>query len=605
MLRTLATALQEGGLSASSSRRLLTKPPVCTWRRCFSDSLADTPPAVGTGTEKPKKTKRKAQNEPIIKSVLQESKLRQQLDEFERPGQAITLEDVERYRPTSVADPAGSDYAEWRKMAQLPLEKSFNKSQLYDIAKLYGIKPAADRTKRHYASLIMEKWGWVTPEARKVVNQSFPLKASEAFLVMQGGQDFLELSRKKSVKLSLSRNPLSLQVKGPQHIIEEIGAQLRTLQHNEASRQPSICYHRIEDGADIADTPLYSVLPFSPSQARQPLNGDVPTYRIARVHGPLTGNSEILPIDSESVESLTTLDSKATTLRQWLNDMQERSTSKVVLEASPGHILMSPVQARQFSVTSPLPGEIELQSVTGWLKQTREYIPTFFSWLPKSIYSFHTTSQNIVERLVYSSTSPKPSGSDALESVIHCDLAMKAVDEADGLGSLDASCSVGWTSHLDVLIPDRASDLRFTAYNLEPLSDERCPTNLKQYIAQMHEMANPDQWIEADKRPQPPLTIFHGDQLYVLTSMNRVRTNVKERANETGLGVPPFEVTTETVLDAADSQSMGHTTCKISCDSDASDIQWDRFLRHCQWLTRGVATTQSPPLFEEDFSEGL
>ena len=101
-----------------------------------------------------------------------ESKLRQQLDEFERPGQAITLEDVERYRPTSVADPSGPDYAERRKKAQLALEKSFNKSQLFDIARLYGIEPAADRTKRHYASLIMEKWGWVTPEARKVVDQS-------------------------------------------------------------------------------------------------------------------------------------------------------------------------------------------------------------------------------------------------------------------------------------------------------------------------------------------------------------------------------------------------------------------------------------------------
>lgn len=172
MLRTLATALQEGGISASSSRRLLTKPPVCAWRRCFSDTLSDTVPAAGTGTKKPRKTKKKVESEPIVKSVLQESKLRQQLDEFERPGQVITLEDVERYRPTSVADPSGSDYAELRKKAQLALEKPFTKSQLYDIAKLYGIKPASDRTKRHYASLVMEKWGWVTPEARKVVTQS-------------------------------------------------------------------------------------------------------------------------------------------------------------------------------------------------------------------------------------------------------------------------------------------------------------------------------------------------------------------------------------------------------------------------------------------------
>ena len=174
MFRTLATALQEGGIAASSSRRLLAKPPVCTWRRCLSDTLSDTPrtAATGTGTKKPRKTKRKVEDEPIVKSVLQESKLRQQLDEFERPGQAITLEDVERYRPTSVADPSGSDYAEQRKKAQLALEKPFTKGQLYDIAKLYGIEPASDRTKRHYASLVMEKWGWVTPEARKVVTQS-------------------------------------------------------------------------------------------------------------------------------------------------------------------------------------------------------------------------------------------------------------------------------------------------------------------------------------------------------------------------------------------------------------------------------------------------
>jgi hypothetical protein len=101
---------------------------------------------------------------------------------------------------------------------------------------------------------------------------------------------------------------------------------------------------------DNVDTPSYSVLPFSPSQARQPLNEDVPAYRIARVHVPLTANDEIVPI-GESVESLTTLDScvlflrsypwysifsasKATTLRQWLKDVQQSSTSNVILEAS-------------------------------------------------------------------------------------------------------------------------------------------------------------------------------------------------------------------------------------------------------------------------------
>ncbi|KAJ2920186.1 hypothetical protein MD484_g28, partial [Candolleomyces efflorescens] len=330
----------------------------------------------------------------------------------------------------------------------------------------------------------------------------------------------------------------------------------------------------------------------------------MPTYRIARVHGPLTGNDEIVPI-GDSVESLTTLDSKTTTLRQWLEDMQQNSTSKTVLEASPGHILMSPVQTRQYSVTSPLPGELELESVFGWLRETTGYIPTFFPWLPKSIYDFHTTSQNVVQRLVYSSTSRKPSAPDSLESVIHCNLAMQPVNEADGLGRLEASCSIGWKSHLNVLIPDKNSDLRFTAHNSSPLPDEQCPINLKQYIARMHETVNLDRLTEADKMPQPPLTIFHGDQLYVLTSINRVRTNIKERANEAGLGIPPFEVTTETALGIDDSQSMGHTTCKISCEADASDVNWDRFLRHCEWLTRGVASTQLPPLFEEDFSGGL
>ena len=129
-----------------------------------------------------------------------------------------------------------------------------------------------------------------------------------------------------------------------------------------------------------------------------------------------------------------------------------------------------------------------------------------FSRLPKSIYDFHTTSQNVVQRLVYSSTSRKPSAPDSLESVIHCNLAMQPVNEADALGRLEASCSIGWKSHLNVLIPDkyidhplvsepcslitsccRNSDLRFTAHNLSPLPDEQCPINLKQYIARMHE----------------------------------------------------------------------------------------------------------------------
>ena len=84
---------------------------------------------------------------------------------------------------------------------------------------------------------------------------------------------------------------------------------------------------------DNVDTASYSVLPFSPSQARQPLNEDVPTYRIARVHGLLSANDEIVPI-GESVESLTTLDSCVLLYQDAIRGIQSSLLAKQRLSAN-------------------------------------------------------------------------------------------------------------------------------------------------------------------------------------------------------------------------------------------------------------------------------
>lgn len=121
-----------------------------------------------TREPKPKKQKTEKEPKPLAKSVLQEGKLLKQLLDIERPGQSISLEDVERYRPRdSEPDTWHPEYPQRYKLRLGELQKHFNRQQLYDILKLYDIsRPGSHSPKKNFASLLLDKWGWPRPDSR-------------------------------------------------------------------------------------------------------------------------------------------------------------------------------------------------------------------------------------------------------------------------------------------------------------------------------------------------------------------------------------------------------------------------------------------------------
>ena len=189
MLRTLATNLQHEARLAVSASRLAPRRALHASCQRLNESPSTAPPEVTEHSEapagltvkekkprkrkepkeskepKPKREKLPKEPKPVVKSVLQEGKLLQQLRDIERPGQSISLEDVERYRPEeSDPDFYHPKYPEEYELRLNNLDKHFNKQQMYDVLKLYDIRrPSSKFSKKRCAALVLEKWGWPRP----------------------------------------------------------------------------------------------------------------------------------------------------------------------------------------------------------------------------------------------------------------------------------------------------------------------------------------------------------------------------------------------------------------------------------------------------------
>jgi hypothetical protein len=77
---------------------------------------------------------------------------------------AISLEDIERHKPSTHAPPSSPQYEEDYNNLLTHLCASFSKNQLRELGEMYGLDPALfrkNKLKVQYAVAIIEKqWGW-------------------------------------------------------------------------------------------------------------------------------------------------------------------------------------------------------------------------------------------------------------------------------------------------------------------------------------------------------------------------------------------------------------------------------------------------------------
>ncbi|KAJ3547583.1 hypothetical protein NMY22_g1590 [Coprinellus aureogranulatus] len=676
MLKTFATTFQQEARLACCTSRLVTQRSFHGTRQCLNESpLPHVPLAVVPGSvaeEQPKAKRTRAKKElkslrqkkekaskvpkepkPVVKSILQEGKLLQQLRDIERPGQSVLLEDVERNVQPS---------------AERPPE---------------ALQPNSTTSGKTSASLILAQWGWPRPDnhERTVIVRDYPLKMSEALLLLMHESDkFSEWRKGRNVKVGMNQEPLSIRVKGYAPFVEKIAAELRAFQQeiltstfsapiksafsnecllqiskahgavaealdddqisisylrargesldktkreivraayeNEASVQPTLCYYQAQNTFP-SENPLYSVLPFSPLTG-SPIEADIgPTFRVERVEG-LSVTEELVPPSAHaSMGVLQSLDQSPLELEQWLRDFKRVSNAQLIVEASPGHAVIRLPDVKLLTTSSPLSGELGLGTIISWLRNGNGRGAKFYPYVPKPIFEFPSASSRSLLRLTYAeaseSFSPVQPGRDSTSTLRYELWREPAKSNVNGpvfgmVLPIDgarsdwfARCEERTSRALDVLVPDSAADLRLTASAVTPLKGEDFPESLRKFAIQMRdryqEQLEDDASGYLPRTGSPPLSIYYRGKRFILIAYKNVRVNRKCSTSDLG---KPFEVITENIVDIDNNLTAGEAVCQISCNPEMNEIQWEQFLKNCAWLTRTGVSKAPPPVFEED-----
>jgi hypothetical protein len=144
---------------------------------------------------------------------------------------------------------------------------------------------------------------------------------------------------------------------------------------------------------------------------------------------------------------------------------------------------------------------------------------------------------------------------------------------------------------MDLLIPDRITDLRFSATDSENLYKE-WPNELESLAHQ----------IEADNAsPDIPLSFRYRDTDYALHSNSNVRQMYKTMAeHDPQVSILPAaaDFVIESILDPSTNETR--ILCKVTCSDHTSDVEWQAFLSKCDWLmqlSEGGEKVNGPDMF--------
>ncbi|KAG7450406.1 uncharacterized protein BT62DRAFT_927706 [Guyanagaster necrorhizus] len=174
-----------------------------------------------------RKSTRKATKKPDVpprKTVLEESRVHSHLASLQATEGILTLDELERHKPSGLAHPQSPKYEEQYSELQNFLLRSFNSKQLVQFIRLSGSNVPMSRDKNSLVTIILEET-WNMPslsqiqkdkkERTETGSQTYPLDRRQSFLILgKDGIDLLTLSTKYKVQMSFSSNPLSLKVSG-------------------------------------------------------------------------------------------------------------------------------------------------------------------------------------------------------------------------------------------------------------------------------------------------------------------------------------------------------------------------------------------------------
>ncbi|KZT75163.1 hypothetical protein DAEQUDRAFT_23709 [Daedalea quercina L-15889] len=185
-----------------------------------------------------------ASSRPQTKSAFPKG-VEEHLASVAAAGLEPTQSDLDKCRPPNHANPDHPKYVSDYNAVVDTLCRCFSRAQLRKFIMNWDRNSPLAGTKYKkidYAESIVEKlWGWPSlkemerakRDRTEVATRSFPVKASEMFLIMgKDGADLLEMSRTYQVHVSLSTDPFALSVEGVRGALKKVAERIDSIKES-------------------------------------------------------------------------------------------------------------------------------------------------------------------------------------------------------------------------------------------------------------------------------------------------------------------------------------------------------------------------------------
>ncbi|KAK1224398.1 hypothetical protein PQX77_012694 [Marasmius sp. AFHP31] len=464
--------------------------------------------------------------------------------------------------------------------------------------KVEGVRGALEHLRSHISALKEE-----IDEDTLILPTNEPINTSLLQRVSRISGAFAENFRPQEIRISYKRsNPRSA------FVAKRLATQASCLTSNSVPL-PSILTH-IPPGA-TSSTPIpismfphsYALYPFLSSRTIPWLLDAKSTFRlrkvgewlgveatedVAKTGGLRQGRGRVLDLQEKDV------DIRELVLKSFTHDPKcQREVTAIM-----GHLLLPSPQA---SMIPPLKGSWPLSKATKWMSNhPAKHI--FASSLPTVLLGSPPWNRKILHRLEYQALPPKTSTDDnRISKVLKFEMVLSAPrpaartepnssdseDGGAGLGSVEEqtsrtfqrTCSVGNEAAIDLMLPDRPMDVRFTTFEFSQATDVEWPEELRSYAEAINTFLRSSDPVS--HQPETPLMLKYGNDTFLLRSSSNVRQNV-ENITVSG-SINPVGAITESVLDLEANQKTA--VCQLTCRDVSSDKDWEEFMRGCDYLS--------------------
>ncbi|KAJ6503426.1 hypothetical protein C8R47DRAFT_1106099 [Mycena vitilis] len=325
-------------------------------------------------------------------------------------------------------------------------------------------------------------------------------------------------------------------------------------------------------------------------------------FRVRRVEDWLSAGSSEDPKKTGGLTSgrghMVTRQQETTDLRTLLlADYSAHPSSLRTVTASIGHILLTSPPGQQASLIPPkeLQGQWKLPHLLNWMDE--KAAPTAFSpTLPPLLLHSRPVRSKVLHRLTYEAAN---TGDDSpARKTLKVELVLpRALKDSEDMSDpsepvFHSKCWSGQKVDLDVMMPDRPADIRFSILDSVLLPADQWPAILEEHISNLRAFL-----LYQDRdasQPETPLTLVHEGVAYVLHSSSTVRQNVETTQSES----PTVRLVTENSLDLEGDQKSA--SCQVICEDIQSTTDWKVFLSHCDSMSTSVPaqTPRRPPTAE-------